>query len=70
MARLSRQLCKNAALSAVVINVMAAAIASEECGTPLALSPVDISRTDSGHALLAAFRGVGAAALVDHGVDV
>ena len=70
MARLSRQLCKNAALAAVVINVMAAAIASEECGTPLAISPVDISRTDSGHALLAAFRGVGAAALVEHGVDV
>ena len=36
----------------------------------MALSPVDISRTDSGHALLAAFRGVGAAALVNHGVDV
>ena len=54
----------------VSVAALVAAIASEECGTPLALSPVDISRTDSGHALLAAFRGVGAAALVNHGVDV
>ena len=55
----------------LIVSVAALAGAtSEECGTPLALSPVDISRTDSGHALLSAFRGVGAAALVNHGVDV
>jgi len=54
----------------IVSAVLAAAILSDECGNKLDLHTVDISSSDSGDELLAAFRGVGAAALVDHGVDV
>lgn len=54
----------------LVSAALTAAILSDECGNKLDLHTVDIGSSDSGNALLAAFRGVGAAALVDHGVDV